>query len=139
MNIDVQNWRRLVSVRYLLAINNICKSKKRVKIESSLGGRKIELAPTPTFRWIAKWLRRTRNLLCSGAEEAEFVGYGLAMSGCRRMVRELRAARCQNYESGLLENLHNYLECLTFNSAPASAASLLRTLALVLASRLLVL
>ena len=44
MNVDVQNWRTLVSVRYSQLLT-ICKSKKRVKIESS--GRKlaIELKP----------------------------------------------------------------------------------------------
>lgn len=70
------------------------------------------------FRWMAKWLRRIRGLLCSSDI---FIQYGEQTPECRQSIRLLRAAQCQNYETGLLETLHNSLQCLTYNAAAGLA------------------
>ena len=55
------------------------------------------------------------------------------MTECRKVIRTLREARCQNYDSGVLENLNNYLECLSFNFSPSLNLGMVRTLWIVLA------
>ena len=83
-------------------------------------------------RWIAKWVRKMRDLFCPSSEA--WVEFGGRVPHCRQVIRDLREARCQNYETGVLENLHNYLECLSFNSAPNILAPV-RTLVIMLTLR----
>lgn len=80
--------------------------------------------------WIAKWIRKMRNLFCLSSDS--YVEFGGRVPRCRGVIRDLREARCQNYQTGVLENLNNYLECLSFNSAPNTPHSLVRTLVIIL-------
>ena len=100
-------------------------------------------------RWIAKWVRKMRDLFCPSSEawvefgpiRGQYSGHVTSIGQseasiprCRQVIRDLREARCQNYETGVLENLNNYLECLSFNSAPniLAPAGLVRTLVIIL-------
>ena len=76
-----------------------------------------------------------RDLFCPSSEA--WVEFGGRVPQCRQVIRDLRQARCQNYETGVMENLNNYLECLSFNAAPKtlSPVSLVRTLVIVLTLR----
>ena len=73
-----------------------------------------------------------RGLLCSSGSDA-YIEYGGRVTECRKVIRTLREARCQNYDSGVLENLNNYLECLSFNFSPSLNLGMVRTLWIVLA------
>ena len=71
-----------------------------------------------------------RDLFCPSSEA--WVEFGGRVPQCRQVIRDLREARCQNYETGVMENLNNYLECLTFNAAPNTISPVVRTLVTVL-------
>ena len=85
-------------------------------------------------RWVAKWLRRKRGLLCS---PDSYIQFGGVIPACRQHIRALREARCQNYDTGLLETLQTKLDCLSYNQGVVVMTTVTRIMVGVIGARLL--
>ena len=82
--------------------------------------------------WIGKWLRRKRGLKCPDLTEGNLAGITVGFDNCKGLVRSLRTAKCQG-GGGLLDTLHNSLNCLSFNTASAEGGGVVLSLIISLA------
>ena len=83
------------------------------------------------FRWTEKWLRRWRGVFCGHETQVQPLGLSVLTGRCLDAVRDLRSAKCANYEGrSVLTSLQYDLECDAFNASVLLKANLWPLLAI---------
>ena len=81
------------------------------------------------FRWTEKWLRRWRGVFCGHDTQVQPLGLSVLTGRCLDAVRDLRSAKCANYEGrSVLTSLQYDLECDAFNASKRTTANFSWTL-----------